>query len=66
MKWLGTIPPPLFFADLTTKVSSMKHPRGPHLTKNGENGANSDGVLSAVGDNDGGLAPRERYGSITR
>lgn len=41
--------------------SSMKYPRGSYLAENGENGANSDGMLSTTGDNEGGLVLRKGY-----
>ena len=43
----------------------MKHPRRSHLTENGENGANSDGVLSTTGDNERGPVPRKGYRRFT-
>lgn len=44
----------------------MKHPGGSHLTENGENRANRGGMFSRICENEGGLVPRERYGSLTR
>lgn len=37
----------------------MKCPRRLYLIENGENGANGDGALSAIGNNDGGLFSRK-------